>query len=189
MLATAYPSFTRRHLAVTLIGVWACLVTSAFWWYYIRPQGPFATATLSPAEWRALPAPTGVGIRVALFVDPGCTCTLRSRAHIGALIRQFAPQGVHFLHASRSAEPLPEWLSRHSSPAPDLHAWWSPLESSPAIAIWDARGELAYVGPLGTGIACRSDGMSESVLTALLAGYNPHTLNTIGQGCFCPTHV
>jgi hypothetical protein len=60
------------------------------------------------------------------------------------------------------------------------------IPASPAVAIWDKNGVLAYFGPYSSGMAC-GEGFDfiKSVLEKLSKNENPHWVNNQGFGCFC----
>lgn len=61
------------------------------------------------------------------------------------------------------------------------------LPASPAIAIWDRQGRLAYFGPYSEGAVCNaSNSFIEPVIQALLANRPVQADNTLASGCYCP---
>ena len=61
-----------------------------------------------------------------------------------------------------------------------------PLPASPAVAIWDRTGQLAYFGPYSEGATCTSsNSFIEPILEALSAGRPVSASNTLAVGCFC----
>lgn len=61
------------------------------------------------------------------------------------------------------------------------------LPASPAVAIWDRDGNLAYVGPYSEGAVCTSaNSFIEPVIEALLAGRPLQSTGTLAVGCYCP---
>ena len=60
------------------------------------------------------------------------------------------------------------------------------LPASPAVAIWDREGQLAYFGPYSEGLVCNSsNSFIEPILEALEAGRKVDASNTLAVGCFC----
>ena len=60
------------------------------------------------------------------------------------------------------------------------------LPASPAVAVWDSLGRLAYFGPYSEGAVCTSaNSFVEPVLDALLAGRPVLAPQTLASGCFC----
>ena len=79
---------------------------------------------------------------------------------------------------------LPEPLS---AIAPlELPAGAEQLPASPAVAIWDTQGQLAYFGPYSEGATCNaSNSFIEPVLQALLDKRPVTATQTLASGCFC----
>ena len=84
----------------------------------------------------------------------------------------------------RSLEQLPKVLHgmQHLSGLPGAED----LPASPAVAIWDRSGHLAYFGPYSEGAVCNSsNSFIEPVLDALLENRSVAAANTLAVGCFC----
>lgn len=61
------------------------------------------------------------------------------------------------------------------------------ITSSPAIAIWDHQGKLAYFGPYSEGLVCNSqNSFVEPILQALSANRPVSATHTMAVGCYCP---
>jgi hypothetical protein len=98
---------------------------------------------------------------------------------------RFAQQGVRFARAgSQSANGLPEALKK-------LDYWsipeeWDSWPGAPAVAIWDASGKLAYVGPYSDGAHCsRDSSFIEPVIKTLLAGRQVNIITQDTVACLC----
>jgi hypothetical protein len=61
------------------------------------------------------------------------------------------------------------------------------IPASPAAAVFNHEGQLAYFGPYSEGAACLTGNgdFVEQVLDKLLAGERPQQINTAAFGCFC----
>jgi hypothetical protein len=60
------------------------------------------------------------------------------------------------------------------------------LPASPAVAIWDQQGRLAYFGPYSEGALCTSsNSFIEPIIEALLAGRPVRADSNLAVGCFC----
>lgn len=161
----------------------------AFWWFEARYIRSFSdqTALFSGAELRLPDALAGPGpIRLVHFWDPACPCNVGNQQHLAELTEHFAPQGVAFyaVRKAGSSGQLPPSLSAlrplDTLPGADL------LPASPAVAIWDRNGDLAYVGPYSEGLTCNSsNSFIEPILEALAAGRRVNASNTLAVGCFC----
>ncbi|MNV89579.1 hypothetical protein D3C71_1838880 [compost metagenome] len=61
------------------------------------------------------------------------------------------------------------------------------LPASPAVAIWDHQGRLAYFGPYSEGAVCNA---SNSFIEPILQALSQHRAVTAGStlaiGCYCP---
>ena len=61
------------------------------------------------------------------------------------------------------------------------------VPASPAVAIWDEHGKLAYFGPYSSGLVCgQGDDFVSRVMVRLTQKQNPEWINMLGVGCFCP---
>jgi hypothetical protein len=164
-------------------------LASAYYWYqlrYIRTFSP-QTAVFSGDDLR-LPADlAGHGaIRLVHFWDPACPCNLGNQQHLAELMAEFKPLGVHFyaLQKPLSHGQLPPILkglhSLTTLPGSTL------VPASPAVAIWDQQGNLAYFGPYSEGATCNSsNSFIEPILRALIAGRSVNATHSLAVGCFC----
>ena len=90
------------------------------------------------------------------FWDPACPCNVGNQQHLGELIEHYAPQGVEFyaLQKPGSHGQLPDNLRQmkilSSLPGADQ------IPATPAVAIWDRSGKLAYFGPYSEGLTCNA---------------------------------
>lgn len=175
-------------LAITL------LCAAVLWWAYDSFQSrylrPFANqATLFDGSQLRLPAElAGPGaIRVVHFWEPACPCNVGNQQHLSELVEQFTPQGVSFylLQKPASHGALPANLAALKV-LRELPGSAS-LPASPAVAIWDRQGRLAYFGPYSEGAVCNSsNSFIEPILKALLENRNVSASNTLAVGCYCP---
>jgi hypothetical protein len=180
----------QKNLLISCFGLlWLIGLLTAFWWYqnrYIRPfelrSELFSAAQLALPVELAGPGP----IRLVHFWDPACPCNIGNQQHLAELVAHFAPLGVSF-HAVQkpgSKGQLPELLA--SIPLLDLPPGAEQLPASPAVAIWDRRGQLAYFGPYSEGATCNaSNSFIEPVLQALLDDRPVNATQTLASGCFC----
>ncbi|WP_449430675.1 DUF6436 domain-containing protein [Pseudomonas putida] len=180
----------RRLL--TLLALLLCAAT--LWWAYDNFQSrylrPFDNqATLFDGSQLRLPAElAGPGpIRVVHFRDPACPCNVGNQQHLGDLVSHFAGQDVtfHVLEKPGSHGQLPADLSALQAIAnlPGSEH----LPASPAVAIWDRQGNLAYFGPYSEGAVCNaSNSFIEPILKALIQGRQVTASNTLAVGCYCP---
>jgi hypothetical protein len=183
-----------RHTRTLLITIAALLCAAMLWWAYdsfqsryLRPfdnQAMFFDGSqLQPPPELAGPGP----IRVVHFWDPACPCNVGNQQHLTELVTRFAAQGVrfHVLQKPGSHGQLPANLD--SLQALDNLPGSEHLPATPAVAIWDREGKLAYFGPYSEGAVCNSgNSFIEPILDALNRGRHVQASNTLAVGCYCP---
>ena len=174
-------------LALPLCTALAWQAYTAFQARYLRPFDN--QATLFDGSQLQLPAElAGPGpVRVVHFWDPACPCNVGNQQHLGDLVSQFAGHGVtfHVLQKPGSHGQLPANLTA-LKPLAGLPGS-EHLPASPAVAIWDRQGHLAYFGPYSEGAVCNaSNSFVEPILKALLDGRQVSASNTLAVGCYCP---
>ncbi|QKE65394.1 thiol-disulfide isomerase [Aquipseudomonas campi] len=176
-------------LASLLAIVWLGAMLAAFWWFEARYIRPFdeRTELFSGAALRLPAELAGPGaIRVVHFWDPACPCNVGNQQHLAELLQTYVPRGVQFygLQKAGSQGQLPEDL-RALQPLAAL-AGSEQLPASPAVAIWDQQGNLAYFGPYSEGAQCTSsNSFIEPILEALSAGRPVRADSNLAVGCFC----
>ncbi|MDZ3994804.1 DUF6436 domain-containing protein [Pseudomonas sp. Teo4] len=177
-----------------LTGLALLICAAGLWWAYDSFQSrylrPFENQpTLFDGSQLRLPAQlAGPGkVRVVHFWDPACPCNVGNQQHLSDLVSQFADKGVTFLVAQKTGShgQLPANLST-LEPVVNLPGS-EHLPASPAVAIWDQQGNLAYFGPYSEGAVCNaSNSFIEPILKALLDGRPVNASNTLAVGCYCP---
>ena len=76
-------------------------------------------------------------------------------------------------------------LRGRMKPLPGIEGMQS-LPASPALAIWDRDGNLAYAGPYSEGLVCNSsNSFVEPVLDALTQGRQVSLASGLAVGCYC----
>ncbi|MCH4872459.1 DUF6436 domain-containing protein [Pseudomonas sp. TMW22091] len=185
------PVFTLKNLLACLLTL---LCAVGLWWAYDWFQGRYIRtfsdqAVLFAGDTLRLPAElSGPGaIRVVHFWDPGCPCNVGNYQHLSELVAHYAPQGVEFYAVQRPGThgQLPISLGA-LKPLANVHGA-EHLSASPAIAIWDRSGKLAYIGPYSEGATCNaSNSFVEPVLQALSQGRPANATHTLAVGCYCP---
>ena len=181
---------TRKTLlASLLILLWAVSMLYAYWWYEARYLRSFSDQTaLFYGETLRLPAEmAGPGpISLVHFWDPACPCNIGNQQHLADLIERFGSQGVAFYSVQKpgSKGQLPSTLDA-LLPLSALPGSGQ-LPASPAVAVWDRSGQLAYFGPYSEGATCTSsNSFIEPILDALIDGRPVNASNTLAVGCFC----
>jgi len=179
------PSPKRKLPFALLSGIFGLvLLVGAYDWYRERYQ----RSLLFDADGLSLPAGlAGPGpIRLVHFHDPACPCNVGNQQHLAELIERYAPRGVsfHTLQRPGSRGRLPPSLAA-LQPLATLPGS-ERLAASPALAIWDRQGRLAYFGPYSEGAICSSaNSFVEPVLDALLDGRPVQAGGVLAEGCFC----
>lgn len=159
--------------------VWFATVCAGFWWFEYRhwqafnPTGvTFEGRHLSVLYQHLQPHKDGPNsITVVHFADQNCACNRYSEQHRQSLQPVLLHSKQHLVTPSMATQ---------------LGVF---VPASPAVAIWDERGELAYFGPYSSGLICGqgSDFVSR-VIQQLTQKQNPEWINMLGLGCFCPWH-
>lgn len=178
----------KTLLAYLLAALWIAAMVWAFWWYQARYLRPFDTSpTLFSGEHLRLPAAlAGPGpVRLVHFWDPACPCNVGNQQHLAELTERYAGRvSFHVVQRPGSRGRLPATLAA-LRPLSGL-AGAEALPASPAVAVWDTLGRLAYFGPYSEGAVCTSaNSFVEPVLDALLAGRAVLAPQTLAGGCFC----
>lgn len=166
-------------LALIIFLIWAMGIGGSFWWFQFRHITTFdnywasfsgeslINAKIFPAKGNAL---------VVHMIDPNCPCSRFSVSHIVDLEAKHGSY-AEFIHLNAIAadDNRRELLQSLSIPA------------SPAVAIWDKFGELAYFGPYSGGNFC-GQGLDfvATVLSSLEEENNLNWINQEAVGCFCP---
>lgn len=183
------PTF-KTLLACVLIGVCAAGLWAAYDWFQGQYIRPFSEQTaLFAGDVLSLPAElSGPGpIRVVHFWDPACPCNVGNQQHLAELLEHYGPQGVQFYAVQKpgSQGQLPSTLS-NLKPLERLPGS-EHVPASPAVAIWDRGGKLAYFGPYSEGLTCNSsNSFIEPILQALSDDRPVNAINTLAVGCYCP---
>lgn len=174
---------TKKIFLVAAIILWISALGAALWWYnshYIRTEFFIGQQLELPQEIR------GEGkIRLLHFWDPGCPCNLGNQSHLADLSRDYA-DAVDFYHVQKpgSKGHLPKTLN-HLIPL-ELQLAEQTLPASPAVAIFDNSGQLAYFGPYSEGAICNaSNSFVEPVLEALQQNRTVRAGSNLASGCFC----
>ena len=167
------------------VGLWA-----AYDWFQGRYIRAFSDQTaLFSGDPLQLPADlAGPGpIRLVHFWDPACPCNVGNQQHLSELLATYVPQGVEFYSVQKPGThgQLPATLGA-IKPLASLPGA-EHLSVSPAVAIWDRSGQLAYFGPYSEGATCNaSNSFIEPILQALGQGRAVKATHTMAVGCYCP---
>jgi len=184
------PAYRTTLLASLLALVCAGVLWAAYDWFQGRYLRAFSehTAVFSGDPLRLPDDLAGPGaIRLVHFWDPACPCNVGNQQHLTELVEHYVPQGVEFYAVQKpgSHGQLPSTLSglKTISVLPGSEQ----IPASPAVAIWDRAGKLAYFGPYSEGLTCNSsNSFIEPILQALNEGRAVNATHTLAVGCYCP---
>ncbi|RON08277.1 thiol-disulfide isomerase [Pseudomonas brassicacearum] len=184
------PHYRTTLLASLLALMCAGMLWAAYDWFQGRYLRAFSSHTaVFSGDPLSLPAnQAGPGpIRVVHFWDPACPCNVGNQQHLAELLEHFVPQGVEFYAVQKpgSHGQLPSTLSRLKTL--DALPGSEQIPASPAVAIWDRSGKLAYFGPYSEGLTCNSsNSFIEPILQALSEDRPVSATHTLAVGCYCP---
>ncbi len=181
---------SRKNLLIALLALaWLVGMLLAYRWFETRYMRTFdeRAAVFSGAELQLPAELSGPGaIRLVHFWDPACPCNVGNQQHLAELVQRYAPQGVtfHVVQKPGGRGRLPPELAA-LQPIESMPGS-ADLPASPAVAIWDRQGRLAYFGPYSEGLVCNSsNSFIEPILEALAEGRTVDASNTLAVGCFC----
>ena len=184
----------RTALFASLLAlICAGVLWAAYDWFQGRYLRAFSehTAVFSGDPLRLPDNLAGPGkIRLVHFWDPACPCNVGNQQHLTELVERYVPQGVEFFAVQKpgSHGQLPDTLSRLKSI--EVLPGAEQIPASPAVAIWDRNGKLAYFGPYSEGLTCNSsNSFIEPILQALNQGRTVDATHTLAVGCYCPWPV
>ena len=192
----------KYGVGIILVTLWVLATVYAFWWFQFRLLQPFVangqekTVLFDSDPLRSHLSSIGRNssgttnaITLVHFWDPECPCNRFNQVHVQQLMQEYGPRGVHFVVVA--GKQIAQAKKIFSDPAvvefiEELPAQSRP-PSSPAVAIMDRSGELAYFGPYSVGAVCSvgNGAFVEKALDQVLSGINPKYWNTLAVGCFC----
>ncbi|WP_095081809.1 DUF6436 domain-containing protein [Pseudomonas sp. Irchel s3h17] len=184
------PNSRTTLLAALLTLICAGVLWAAYDWFQGRYLRAFSshTAVFSGDPLRLPEHLAGPGaIRVVHFWDPACPCNVGNQQHLAELLTHYAPQGVQFYAIQKpgSQGQLPSTLSGLKTL--EILPGSEQIPASPAVAIWDRSGKLAYFGPYSEGLTCNSNNsFIEPILQALSEDRPVSATHTLAVGCYCP---
>ena len=184
----------RTALFASLLAlICAGVLWAAYDWFQGRYLRAFSehTAVFSGDPLRLPDDLAGPGnIRLVHFWDPACPCHVGNQQHLSEMVEQFGARGVEFFAVQKpgSHGQLPATLAslRTIVVLPGSEQ----VPASPAVAIWDRSGKLAYFGPYSEGLTCNSsNSFIEPILHALTEDRPVNATHTLAVGCYCPWPV
>ncbi|SDR99806.1 hypothetical protein SAMN05216496_0550 [Pseudomonas sp. Z003-0.4C(8344-21)] len=184
----------RTALFASLLAlICAGVLWAAYDWFQIRYLRAFSehTAVFSGDPLRLPDELAGPGnIRLVHFWDPACPCNVGNQQHLSEMVEQFGARGVEFFAVQKpgSHGQLPATLTRLKTIV--VLPGSEQIPASPAVAIWDRSGKLAYFGPYSEGLTCNSsNSFIEPILHALTEDRPVNATHTLAVGCYCPWPV
>ena len=186
-------SYRTALFASLLALVCAGVLWTAYDWFQGRYLRAFSehTAVFSGDPLRLPDDIAGPGkIRLVHFWDPACPCNVGNQQHLTEMVEHFSARGVEFFAVQRpgSHGQLPTTLS--SLKTIEVLPGAEQIPASPAVAIWDRSGKLAYFGPYSEGLTCNSsNSFIEPILNALTDDRPVNATHTLAVGCYCPWPV
>ncbi|MFJ2488945.1 DUF6436 domain-containing protein [Pseudomonas sp. NPDC087639] len=184
----------RTALFASLLAlVCAGVLWAAYDWFQGRYLRAFSehTAVFSGDPLRLPDDLAGPGnIRLVHFWDPACPCNVGNQQHLTEMVEQFSAKGVEFFAVQKigSHGQLPTTLSALKTIT--VLPGSEQIPASPAVAIWDRNGKLAYFGPYSEGLTCNSsNSFIEPILNALTDDRPVNATHTLAVGCYCPWPV
>jgi len=167
-----------QNLALGILIAWLCLCATLFWWFQFRHINHFEDywASFQGETFKKNRIQPTQGYAVVIhFIDNSCPCSRFAEPHISDLELQYGNDVEFIRFGSGEMNRLtPIDLNQLRVPA------------SPAVAIWDQKGDLAYLGPYSGGVTC-GQGTDFVALTLenLKERQNPQWFNQESVGCFC----
>lgn len=184
MLSYLSRRWFRLLLTLLLLLGWLGAMVWAFWWFEGRYVRAFERPAFFSAEQVAPPSEEP-RIQVVHVWRADCPCNGGHQDYIEDMTERFSSQGVLFARAGqKEAERLPAALK--SLPYWSIPEQWAHWPGAPSVAIWDAEGRLAYVGPYSDGAHCTTDSsFIEPVISALLEGRRVSIHAQDAVACLC----
>jgi hypothetical protein len=160
-------------LSIVLSWLFACAM--GFWWFEYRHWGAYP-AQLVQFNPKAIQSLYSIlndkpesDVFLVHFKGTDCPCESYREAHV------------------EDIQPLLTKINQMTVSEQTLRQYDVSIPASPAVAIWDSTGELAYFGPYSSGLTCgKGLDFISMTLKKLDLGNNPKWINTQGFGCFCP---
>ena len=113
--------------------------------------------------------------RVFHVMDATCACNWRTQAHKQVVMRRVtANEGTNVTLSLAELPGLKDWLP-----------------ATPAVILFDADGELIYLGPYADGAFCNTESSFIEPLidhvSTRVSDMDAGWINTVARGCYCPT--
>ena len=178
-------SLKSKYLAWAIFVSWLLVASYLLWAYFYKPYGYFFSEPELPglsAETR-LNAP---GQRTFVhFIDQECSCTRFSLPHIEDVKAEHPD--VQHIEARLGSESVNSKSQTQNALAQEIFdKQW--VVATPAVAVIEADGAVAYFGPYSAGAICgEGEDLLKTVVKQLQADQNFSWYNLLSYGCFCKT--
>lgn len=164
----------------SLFAAWVTAMACLFWWLILRHTS-YVDFSIGNASYDARGENFAIASEnrpvILHFMDPDCPCNRFSIPHIAELKSQLGQQARHLEHIKNQL----------IDPFATGTALAKIVPATPAVAIWDAQGELRYFGPYSNGTFCgNGDDMIIYTLEQLSDGSDMRWLSQEYVGCVCP---
>ena len=179
--------------AVVFFLLWVALLVLAYWYFFIKPQQWFDASMQQPPrlaeslQQRALrtlllshfPQLQSGRPWFVRFRQDSCLCERFVELYHRSIVAQSDSEVLQVVTLELGSEGLD---------AGERTLVHQLIPSTPAVAVFDAKGNVVYFGPYHQDGICSADNSYlEPVLQALAQGQPLTVLNTLVFGCFCPT--
>ena len=130
------------------------------------------------------------------FIDPECYCSKFTLQHVKKIQNKYSHDKIIFTDAYRDAGEKGNFIAKNNMESSELYSVirsiinLSDLPATPAVAVFDGEGNLAYFGPYSDDAFCgTSDGFLDNSIKKILAGQNYRDVNMLAYGCFCESKM
>lgn len=197
-------------LITSIVIIWLAASMFGLWWFQQQNVRPFVQPSDNPAArnlnqvtedftafYQSLPQSNVQINRNAVTLihlwNPECLCNNVSARHISAILDAFTPEQLNFVMLTPTSISTTDFdevkrLNPRAIVIRQPNDSTIPLTASPALAVFNPSGNMAYFGAYGFGALCSlsDDSLFTNMITSLLNGetYGPF-LNIAGSGCFC----
>ena len=128
-------------------------------------------------------------MRVVYFWQNHCPCDQFTKPHFLLMMKQYqqSAQQVDFYMASLDDAALSHDLQNMNVlPNQLMDSIREDVKATPAVGVWNDKGELVYFGPHSLGYICNNDtSFVEKALDALFNSQTVSAADIFGDGCFC----
>jgi hypothetical protein len=201
-MATFKPTQVSTNHKLIIAAAWLVSMTVGLMWFAVGNKAPFMDeAQMAFFSGESLSQhlqespesanhQTGSNTTIEMihFYNPACACSEKTSEHIERITQEFQNKDVHYKIVS--TKEIPKSADIISTFGEDVEITLDPsinhyVPSTPATAIMNSAGELAYFGPYSLGINCGDDRFIENTIESIISEEFTPTINVTGLGCFC----